>query len=220
MAPEPLSCPAPTNSTERLASSSPDDRPKVLNQCRTKWTPQEFTTLVIEPTLCSLTGIPYSRAAAKLLLATALTESFGLKKRKQDNGPALSYFQVEPNTHNDVWDRYLTKKRPDIKGMAEGLKNGRKGNNLDELQYNDNYAATIARVKYFMKPESLPEFSNICGMAEYYKKHYNATGKATPQKFLEDWKHYGGENVVFRENCSSDAPKILDQSPVVNRFFR
>ena len=44
------------------------------------------------------------RAHEELLLGSALQESEGLATRVQGRGgPALSYFQMEPFTHDDIW---------------------------------------------------------------------------------------------------------------------
>jgi hypothetical protein len=69
-------------------------------------TPQVFLTTIIEPVLHHLTEIPYDRAAAQLLLGTALKESLQLKYRRQIQGPALGYYQMEPATHDDIWNNY------------------------------------------------------------------------------------------------------------------
>ncbi len=76
--------------------------------------PQHFLASVIRPTLMTL-GL-YSPAAEQLLLATAIQESH-LTHRKQIGGPALSYFQIEPKTHNDIWDNFL-KYRPQLSGKV------------------------------------------------------------------------------------------------------
>jgi hypothetical protein len=66
--------------------------------------PRIFLNNVIRPALHSIGH--HSAAAEKLLLATAIQESH-LTHRKQIRGPALSYFQIEPETHQDIWDNFL-----------------------------------------------------------------------------------------------------------------
>ena len=61
-----------------------------------------------------------SRAAEDLLLGTALMES-GLREIEQRGGPALGFFQIEPATFADVYDRYLTQRRPDLLITVDGL---------------------------------------------------------------------------------------------------
>ncbi|MEO1456459.1 MAG: hypothetical protein AAFV49_02690, partial [Pseudomonadota bacterium] len=133
----------------------------LLKECRASFTAQEFVTLVIEPTLCALPSMPFSRAAAQLLLGTALHESMGLKHRKQvGGGPALGFFQMEPATHDDIWDNYL-KYRAKISAEVKALLVAPGADNSAELQFNDNYAAAMARVHYYRVAEAMPPFGDI-----------------------------------------------------------
>ena len=165
---------------------------------RTTWTPQEFLSLIIEPVLSHL-GKP-SKAAAQLLLGTALHESGGLKYRQQrGNGPALSFFQMEPATHNDIW-RYLN--RSDKASLAASIERLRRlgSDKLYELEYNDNYATGMARVHYIMKPEKLPNFNDLDGQANYWKQYYNTElGAGTPTKYKSDWQTYVPNALEYRE---------------------
>src|SRR5260221_162978 len=52
------------------------------------------------------------QAPVELLLGTALQES-GLTYRVQlGGGPARGLFQMEPNTHDDIWDNFLKYRVP------------------------------------------------------------------------------------------------------------
>jgi len=128
-------------------------------------TPQAFTTTVIKPVLLKL-GL-HSPAAEQLLLATAIQESH-LKYRKQIGGPALSYFQIEPNTHDDIWNNFL-KYRPQLSNKVIGLMSSPVANKIKELENNDKYAAAIARIHYLRVPAPIPQYN----------------------KFINNWKKYG-----------------------------
>ena len=172
-----------------------------LNQiCLANPTPQSFLRDIIEPVLCHLDDeIAFSQAAAKLLLGTALKESQQLRHRRQiGGGPALSYFQMEPNTHNDIWTNFLDF-RPDLKNKITELLSSPNANKIYELEFNDNYAAGMARVHYFRVPQALPGVNNIQGMATYWKQHYNTPlGAGTVQEYIDHWNRANGNTLAFR----------------------
>lgn len=172
-------------------------------QCIDNITPQIFTTRVIEPVLCHLSEIAFSRAASQLLLGTALHESMGLKHRRQvGGGPARSLFQMEPATHDDIWTNFLAY-RDGLKGQIESLLSSPTANKHRELEFNDNYAAGMARVHYFRAPDALPKSNDLISQSNYWKKHYNTEkGAGTPTKYQNDWKAHGGPDVLFRIDCS------------------
>ncbi|WP_216670973.1 hypothetical protein [Mangrovicoccus sp. HB161399] len=167
-----------------------------------KHTAQSFVTQVIEPVLCRLTEIPFSAAAAQLLLGTALHESGGLKFRRQlGSGPARGLFQMEPATHNDLWKNFLAFKKP-LAAEVEALLSAPGADKVAELETNDNYAAAMARVHYWRAPAALPKAGNTTGQATYWKRYYNTPlGKGTPKKYLDDYALHGGGAVTFRSSC-------------------
>lgn len=164
--------------------------------------PQDFLNKVIEPVLCSLSDILYSQAAAQLLLGTAIKESGEFRYRKQLGGPALSYFQIEPETHEDIWENYL-KYRPVLKTKVISLMANPKADKLSELENNDSYAAAIARIKYKRYPEKIPAFNDIESMARYWKKYYNTPlGKGTTKGFVDLWnKAIGKTSLKYNKAC-------------------
>jgi hypothetical protein len=82
-------------------------------------------------------------------LGTAIVES-KLKYRKQIGGPALGLFQMEPNTHNDIWNNFLKYRdglrRAIIKIFGTDL-------HAKDLENNDDYATIMARIHYLRTPE-------------------------------------------------------------------
>jgi len=164
--------------------------------------PQEYLTNVIEPVLCDLPGISGSQAAAQLLLGTALKESGNFRYRKQIGGPALSFFQIEPVSHQDIWDSYL-KFRPALKAYIETLMTKPDADKLNELENNESYAAAMARIKYQRCPAILPDLNDIDAMARYWKKYYNTPlGKGTVRGYLDIWKKSVGSNkLTYQKAC-------------------
>lgn len=160
--------------------------------------PKGFLSGVIRPTLAKI-GLPGS-AAEDLLVGTALVES-GLKYRTQiGGGPALGLFQMEPATHDDIWQNFL-RYRTALARMVGALAGPAHGDGsapaAQALTHNDAYACAMARVHYLRNKDALPMLGK-CGdgsqkayvetLAAYWKKHYNTAGGAgTPQKFLAAW---------------------------------
>lgn len=148
-----------------------------------------FRDTVIRPVLEQLGS--KNSAAEQLLLGTALQESLFLKYRVQmGGGPALSYFQIEPATHNDIWENYL-KYRESLALKVANFLSSPDADKLDELENNDRYAAALARVHYMRVPEKLPMQDDTVGQANYWKQYFNTSlGKGKPSEYIEKWEKY------------------------------
>ena len=148
---------------------------------------QDLLDLVIKPTLYDL-GMDSEKAEA-LLLGTALVESGGHAIRQHGGGPALGLFQMEPTTHDDIWENFI-RYRPNLytKIKAAAHYGGAMPPVPDVMSWNARYACAMARIHYLRVPEPLP--ASVEGMAAYYKKFYNTTaGKGTVERFLEAWNN-------------------------------
>ncbi len=149
-----------------------------------------FLESALRPTLDEMKmGSP---EAEKLLLMIAAHESAGFRYRKQVGGPALSYFQIEPDTLDDLYNNYLVY-RADKQALLdrfwpEHMKY------LDALEKVDAYACAAARLILWRVQEPLPEVGDDAGMARYAKRYWNTqAGKATAEKYLEDYYRYKPE---------------------------
>jgi hypothetical protein len=153
----------------------------------------DFRYTVIRPVLEQFGGA--NLAAEELLLGTAIQESLFLKYRVQmGGGPALSYFQIEPATHNDIWDNYL-KYRRELADKALSLLTSPQANKIVELEHNDKYAVAMARIHYMRVPDKLPEVGDTQGQANYWKQFFNTPlGKGKPSEYIEKWNHYLAAN--------------------------
>lgn len=149
-----------------------------------------FRNTIIQPALISI-GL-WSEAAGELLLGTALKES-GLVHRAQiGGGPALGLFQMEPATHDDIWDNYL-KYHQNLGNLITSLKTTPSSNSLSELKLNDRYAAGMARIHYRRSPTALPASGNLQSMAGYWKRYYNTPlGLGTVQQYVNVWHNVMG----------------------------
>lgn len=149
---------------------------------------QKFLSDVIRPVLHEMSM--WSESAEKLLLMTACHESGGFKwKRQMGGGPALSWYQIEPDTAMDVYNNYLSY-RPTMRNKLRPYEpeNG----DIEDALMDDRYATAMCRLIYYRVPARLPDDDNDIGLAEYWKKYYNThLGAGTADKFLDDWRRYG-----------------------------
>lgn len=127
----------------------------------------------------------YSENCVELMLMIVAHESVGGKHRRQiGGGPALSLYQIEPPTHDSIWDN-----SDSIKARAAkfGIKR-----DLSQLELNDKYATFVARHYLAMDKNPLPKTTEA--MAVYCKSYWNRTGKATPEKYLADYNRWRNES--------------------------
>jgi len=147
-----------------------------------------FLRDVIEPVLKDMAMD--GAAAEKILMMTACHESMGFRYRAQVGGPALSFFQIEPNTLDDLYENYLSC-RPDKQALVDAyLPEGM--DRFEALEKEDKYACAAARMIYWRVPEGLPEVADDEGLAAYAKQYWNTPeGAATVEKYLDDYRRYG-----------------------------
>ncbi len=112
----------------------------------------------------------HSEAAEGLLLGTALKESQLIWLRQHAGGPALGVYQIEIPTALDVRGQYL-ERRADIEERVAALETRQPM--ARQLITNLAFATAIARLIYWRRPESLPDYEDADGMGAYWKAHYN-----------------------------------------------
>jgi hypothetical protein len=154
--------------------------------------PEDFLYYVIKPTLYKLGKPLESERAEKILLGTAVYESNLRFLRQIDNGPAISPFQIEPNTANVIWNKVINRSNELIElyeniyqNLSSLVINGI--DRTDQLHANLYLACAIARLVYWFDPELLP--TSIEDMGAYYKRVYNtAGGKGTAAGWIASYK--------------------------------
>ncbi len=149
-------------------------------------TPDQLRSEIIRPVLKGMDL--WSQEAEELLLGTALHESGGLKRITQyKNGPALSYFQMEPTTLFDLWDNYLS-----FRSAKMALLTKYKIPDLslsENLVLNPAFAVAAARLQYYRVAEPIPK--KLYGQAAYWKKYWNTEkGKGTPEQYINHYNQY------------------------------
>lgn len=120
----------------------------------------------------------HSDACVELLAMICAHESLGGKHRKQIGGPALGLFQIEPVTHNSVWNH-----SDSIRARAKRYSITE---DVSKLESDDRYSIWVARHYLAMDKNPLPKTPEA--MAAYCKSYWNRTGKAAPEKYLNDWQ--------------------------------
>ena len=131
----------------------------------------------------------FSEAAVELLMGTAAQESALGRYIYQINGPALGIFQMEPDTHADIYQNYLAY-RPELKRTAQSV-SVKNGVAADEMSWNLKYAIVMARIHYLRVPKALPDRSDVEAMAHYWKRYYNSEdGAGTVEEFIRNHKRY------------------------------
>jgi len=133
-------------------------------------TAQELERHVIRPTLEYL-GID-SEPAVKLLLGTAALESqFSLSCSSHSMPGGLGLFQITPQAHREVWDKYLAF-NPELASKVRGLASQHHFLKCPdtELSTNLSYCTAIAWMIYQFHNEThqLPLSSDINAMAEFW----------------------------------------------------
>ena len=121
----------------------------------------------------------YGPAVVELMCMIVAHESMQGKYRKQVGGPALSLFQIEPPTHDDIWQNGP--------GMKQRAAKFNIVQNVALLETDDRYAIFVARHHLMRDPNPVPTTPE--DMARYCKSSWNtAGGKATAEKYLNDWE--------------------------------
>lgn len=147
---------------------------------------EQFRNLILEPILSGINL--YSEAAENLLVGTALVES-ELYYLHQKNGGALGFFQIEPETYEDLIKRVndnLKKRILFTLGYIEFPK-------VHRLKSDIGLSVVIARLKYYLHPSPLPKKKDdLFGLAKYWSTIYNTRQNPdSERRFINLYKKYG-----------------------------
>ncbi len=148
----------------------------------------QLRELIIVPSL-NLMRL-YSLEAIELLMFTAAVESQGGTYLKQVKGPALGIYQMEPRTHNDIWQNFL-RNRTDICYILSANFLVPQMPDENRLIYDLYYATALCRIFYLRCPSNLPDAKDVNSIWEYYKNYYNTSaGKAKKDKSIQAYQDY------------------------------
>ena len=156
--------------------------------------PQQLLDYIIKPTHEYMGGNYASKSANFLSLCTAAIESNCGEYIKQINGPALGVWQIEPDTHDDIWyncdalSSYVDEKPSHLVDFMICVSNTGEPSHSN-LITSPMYACAMARLKYSMDPHQLPKYTgnpeiDLPVYFDYYKRVYNTElGASTYQKW-------------------------------------
>lgn len=149
--------------------------------------PEELRDHIITPTLKKMDL--WSRDADRLVLGTGIQESHLIRIKQMNNGPARSFYQMEPDTLEDIYENFL-KYRADLKRkLDQFLIPGM--SREDNLTGNLWYATAACRMHYYRVPEAIPNSHE--GLAIYWKQNYNTIeGKGTVEEFIKNTQNFIG----------------------------
>lgn len=140
----------------------------------------DFRACVVNPALGVLdqAGVPYSRTAADLLMATAAVESGIGTYLVQHGGPALGVFQIERESLATLWSRLTPRQLTAMRSVSTPQ------SPIAQVATNLVFAAAICRLFYWHNPMPLPPHT-AAGLWDAYKKIWNTeAGKTTEPKFM------------------------------------
>ena len=124
----------------------------------------------------------YTPEALQMLMMIAAHESMRGRYRKQQGAtkPALSLWQIERPTFDTVmqysarWPQYARRGGYDFATVK-----------FEDIENDDKLACIVARARLSMDKKPLPVTPEA--QAEYALKYWNAGGKASAEKYLNDW---------------------------------
>jgi len=139
---------------------------------------QQLLDLIIKPVHIYMGGNYHSNNASISSLSTSAIESDCGKYVEQiGGGPALGWWQMEHSTHHDIWANCDALRNPDFVQLILSLGDGSIDSN--NLKTSPMYACAMARLKYAMDVEPLPNHRDIGDIYKYYKRIYNTEGGAS-----------------------------------------
>jgi len=128
-----------------------------------------------------------SNSAIELLIGTWAVESNGGHFLRQiGGGPALSAWQVERATFNDIINR-IPKHFSDV--LSNTIGKVVASDDFPKIENDHKFASQICRLKYYLCPGELPY--NLIERAKYWKKYYNTPlGAGTVDKYISKYNTY------------------------------
>lgn len=148
---------------------------------------QQVLLHVVRPALDELDL--WSKKAEALVIGTAAQESKLCYLSQLGAGPALGLWQIEPATHEDIWENYLTYRPERAKAVlaAAGVPDYVGTPPAEWLIFNLRYSAAMCRVHYVRVPAPLPDEDDVEAMGKYWKRYYNGPGDGTVAQFVESY---------------------------------
>lgn len=154
---------------------------------------KQVRTCIVQPVLKHLQPvIKHTLAAENLIMGTIAQESSGKYIKQLGSGPAIGLAQMEPATHDDIWNNFLSYNEDLANKVRElELPSWYEDDNAKEMAGNFYYAVAMCRVHYYRRPEALPKAKDVLGLARYWKEHYNThLGAGHVSEFMQNYKRF------------------------------
>ena len=159
----------------------------------------QFRSEIIRPTLTAIHL--WSPAAEQLLLGTAVHESSGLryvrqlpriKDGKQVQGPARGFYQIEPETAEEIIKRRMFGDKSILGDRFRTVTMFGPGDDLNARLVGDMiFGTVIARLKYWDAQAPLPLAGDMPAMARYWWLHYHGdVGPNKERDFLNSYERW------------------------------
>ena len=160
---------------------------------------EQFREVIIRPVLNHLQL--YTPVAEELLIATVAHESKGGTYLKQINGPALGIYQMEPKTHDDLWNSFFPNHSDLSYRLMTVCKMSTKPTS-DMMIFNLFYATAVARCLYARCAQALPMHGDLGELWLYYKKWWNTKkGDAQQDEFVQDYLTFTKGGVFYEKEA-------------------
>ena len=151
----------------------------------------QFRKCILQPALDALAL--YSEEAEELLVATMAQESLGGTYLCQDNGPAFGIYQMEPRTHDDLWNTILVRDQ-NVRWKIMKTLNTASNPAASRMVWDLYYATFMARVFFLRITEPLPPHNDIELIWQYYKSFWNTNlGSAQKDAFIKNYNVFIGK---------------------------
>ncbi len=153
---------------------------------------RELRGLVIRPVLQQLGEEGENvKAAENLLLGTAAQESGLGLHLKLSTSRGLGIYQITPQTHNNIWDRYLVD-NPNLASKVRGLASQREFlcHPHAELATNLSYATAIAWMVYRRVDKPLPDAEDILALGKFWARHFHHRPVSQAENFCRHYEQY------------------------------
>lgn len=146
----------------------------------------DFRTHIVAPTLdlCQdLAAMPDTPYIRDLIVATCAQETRLGTYLHQVRGPALSIYQFEPATLDDLLKNFAS--APRYAGILRASRVEGQPNDTQVI-WNLRFATVCARLYYYRVREALPRQTTFDSLWHYYKTYWNTRlGAATPESFRQ-----------------------------------
>lgn len=129
----------------------------------------------------------------RIILGTGAQESGFRATGQHGGGPALGWWQMEPDTELDITNSFLVYHKDLYKKVTEihnSVPDPGKTTHYSALIWNPKYACAMAACSYVRHAVDRVDAigRNVPTMAKFYKKYYNTpSGKATEAEFIVNY---------------------------------